>query len=86
MENMTMIMNNQIFHQAKQRIKEIHEQSKIITPGYKLIFHETTISFELSQFWHEWIPYLSGITFGSYPLTRKQIKEIIEDYEYLNFI
>ncbi len=79
-------MNKEIFYQAKQRIKEIHEQSKIIIPGCKLIFHETTLSFELSQFWSEWIPYLSGITFGSFPLTRKQIKEIIEDYEYLNFL
>ncbi len=79
-------MNSEIFYQAKQRIKDIHEQSKIILPGYKLIFHETTLSFELSQFWSEWIPHLSGITFGSFPLTRKQIKEIIEDHEYLNFL
>lgn len=79
-------MNRQLFTHAKSQIKTIHEASKHISPGNNLMFHETTIGFELSQVFTEWVFYLSGINFGRHKLTRKQVKQIIQDNEQLEYL
>jgi len=79
-------MDRQIFTHARKAAKYIHEESKHILPDHRLIFHETTIGFELSQFWDGWAPYLTGINFGSHKLTRKQVNQIISDNEQIEFL
>lgn len=79
-------MNREIFIYARKAAKDIHEESKSILPDHRLVFHETTIGFELSQFWDGWSPYLTGINFGSHKLSRKQVNQIINDNEQLEFL
>lgn len=80
-------MNIEIFHNARLQAKDIHQESKNILPDHNLVFHETTIGFEPAQFYAEWIPYLiNSISFGSYPLTLKQVKNIIDDNEQLQYL
>ncbi len=79
-------MNRQIYSHAKAQIKAIQDASKEITPGNNLVFHETTIGFQLSQVFTEWVFYLSGINFGRHKLTRKQVKQIINDNEQLEYL
>lgn len=79
-------MNPEIFHYAKKQAKEIHQESKSILPDHNLLIHESTLGFEIAQFWDGWTPYIEGINFGSYPLSMKKVKEIINDNEQLNYL
>lgn len=79
-------MNREIFTHARNQIKDIIEESSHILPDHNLIFHETTIGFELSQFWDGWTPYINGFSFGSHRLNRKQAQRIIKDNEYLSYL
>lgn len=80
-------MNPELIHNAKNNAKEIKQETNHILPDHQVIFHETTIGFQVSQFWAEWIPHIrNGITFGSHKLTLKQVKGIIQDTEYLEFL
>lgn len=80
-------MNLELFHHARKQAKELHHESKNILPDHKLIFHETTIGFEIAQFYSDWVPYLTNsIAFGSFKLTLKQVKAIIDDNEQLEFM
>jgi hypothetical protein len=80
-------MNPEIFHHARKEAKQIHHESKNILPDHNLVFHETTIGFEIAQFYSDWVPYLTNsIAFGAHKLTLKQVKTIIDDNEHLQFL
>lgn len=79
--------NAELLHYAKQNVKRVHTTSQNITHGNCLIVYPSTLGPDLAQVYPEWVNELpEKINFGSHPLKLKQVKEIIKDTEYLNFI
>jgi hypothetical protein len=80
-------MNNKIIHFAKSNVKTIHTNTQNLTPGNVLIVYPNIFGFDIGQCWPEWANEMpEKICFGSHPLKLNQVKEIIKDTEYLNFI
>lgn len=80
-------MNPELLHYAKKNIQGIKTESKNILPDHNLVVYPSTLGPDLAQMYPEWVNELpEKINFGSYPLNAKQIKNIIQDNEYLNFI
>lgn len=81
------MINPELLHYAKQNTKVIHIDSKNILPDHYLVVYQSTLGPDLAQMYPEWMNELpESINFGSHPLKLKQVKEIIKDVEYLNFI
>lgn len=77
----------ELLHYAKQNSKQVHTFSQSILPDHNLVIYSTTLGPDIAQMYPEWVNELpEKINFGSHPLKLKQVKEIIKDTEYLNFL
>lgn len=81
------MLNPELLHYAKQNAKQIKRETKNILFEHQLVVFPSTIGFEIAQYYPEWVNELpEKINFGSHPLKLKQVKQIIQDNEQLNYL
>lgn len=77
----------ELIHYAKQQAKEVQIFSNDLLSEHCLVIYTSTLGPNTAQMVSEWANEIPDkINFGSHPLKLKQVKEIIKDIEYLNFL